>query len=251
MENTVDYLRNALEKLDHEDLIGAFEKLQEAAVSRPEDEGIREALVATEHAIAQIISKPSGPPPQSYNSGEWLPGSSGITKLGKAGVPTGFFNLEIFKKAYFADNEALITSIHNSFEFYREHLNEDYDKLSQRADLLFRLWVACVIVGFSTLIGGLGAVFLGFDLGGAVTAASSSVFLFIHRVFQKREDYYRSLASKKQEYLEYGNQWLLTIQSIDAIKNEEEKLRRQSRMVEVMTQKLGVVPGSREDALAE
>ncbi|MCP4660930.1 MAG: hypothetical protein GY856_36480 [bacterium] len=103
---------------------------------------------------------------------------------------------------------------------------------------MFKLWVACVLVGFSTLIGGITAVFLGYDLGGAVTTACSTILLFIHRVCQKREEYYRALAEKKQRHLEYGNQWLLTIQSIDAMPDSEMKKQRQARLVEVMTEKL-------------
>ena len=37
---------------------------------------------------------------------------------------------------------------------------------------------------------------------------------------------------------EYGNQWLLAIQSIDAIVDEKEKLKQQARLAEVLMSKL-------------
>ena len=48
----------------------------------------------------------------------------------------------------------------------------------------------------------------------------------------------------KNKHLEYGNQWLLVIQSIDSIEDSKERASRQSRLVEVLIQKLGTVTSS-------
>jgi hypothetical protein len=39
--------------------------------------------------------------------------------------------------------------------------------------------------------------------------------------------------------LQYGNQWLLVIQSVDAIQDPAERMKRQARLVDVLTEKLG------------
>ncbi len=93
-------------------------------------------------------------------------------------------------------------------------------------------------IGFGSLIGGVGAIYLGHSLEGAVAAGSSSVLLFIQRVFYKREDVYRALADAKQKHLEYGDLWLLAIQSIDSIEDSEEKRAQQKKLVKAITQKL-------------
>jgi hypothetical protein len=38
--------------------------------------------------------------------------------------------------------------------------------------------------------------------------------------------------------LEYGNHWLLVIQSIDAIEEPKERMKKQARLVAVLTEKL-------------
>jgi len=73
---------------------------------------------------------------------------------------------------------------------------------------------------------------------GAATAASSVIIYFIQRVFQQREDHYRTLATAKNSHLEYGNHWLLVIQSIDSISDPYEREQRQARLVDVLTEKL-------------
>jgi hypothetical protein len=56
---------------------------------------------------------------------------------------------------------------------------------------------------------------------------------FVQHVFHEREDHYCKLAAEKNAHLEYGNQWLLVIQSIDAIEDPEERVRRQTRLADV------------------
>ena len=70
---------------------------------------------------------------------------------------------------------------------------------------------------------------------GSITTVSTAFVYFIQKVFQQREDHYRSLASAKQGVLEYGNHWLLVIQSIDAIGDSREREQRQSELVDVLT----------------
>ena len=121
---------------------------------------------------------------------------------------------------------------------YRDHLNEEYQSLLRQASLTYRLWLACVLFGFLVLIAGIVAMLAGYVTQGVATTASTIVVYFIQRVFQQREDHYRTLAKTKNSHLEYGNQWLLIIQSIDSIEDVGERAKRQARLVDVLTDKL-------------
>lgn len=94
--------------------------------------------------------------------------------------------------------------------------------------------------GFAVLLCGLVLMFLGRITEGVATGASTLLLYFIQRIFQQREDHYRAAADHKSQNLEYGNQWLLVIQSIDAIEDPSGRAERQSRLVDVLTQKLRV-----------
>jgi len=68
---------------------------------------------------------------------------------------------------------------------------------------------------------------------------------FIVRVFQKREDYYRQEKSLKIKYLQYGNDWLLLIQSIEAIPDAAERLEEQHRLARVLLDRIRGEHGAR------
>ena len=92
--------------------------------------------------------------------------------------------------------------------------------------------------GFLIVLAGIVLMVSGSVTQGVATAASAVIVGFIQRIFTQREKYYHSLAAKKNSHLEYGNQWLLIIQSIDSIKDPEEKAKRQVKLTEVLLEKL-------------
>ena len=118
-------------------------------------------------------------------------------------------------------------------------MDREYKTLSQQADTTYKLWVFCVILGILILVSGVVMTFMGSLTQGIMTAASTVIVYFIQRIFQQREDYYRQQISIKNKHLEYGNQWLLTIQSIDAMDDLEQRERHQGRLLEVLTDQLG------------
>jgi hypothetical protein len=67
---------------------------------------------------------------------------------------------------------------------------------------------------------------------------ASTVMYFIVRIFQKREDYYREQMSLKIKYLQYGNDWLLLIQSIEAIPDPAERLEEQHQLARVLLDRI-------------
>lgn len=155
--------------------------------------------------------------------------------------PSGFFDTSVFPKSkFFGDDSIRFSKIQETLKFYRDHLNDEYQSLLRQANLTYRLWLVCVGLGFLVLLCGVGAMLLGRIAEGAATAASTVLVYFIQRVFQQREDHYRSLATSKNSHLEYGNHWLLVIQSIDSIEDQKERAKRQARLVDVLTKKLGI-----------
>ena len=80
---------------------------------------------------------------------------------------------------------------------------------------------------------------LGHVAEGAATAAATTIVYFIQKVFQQREDFYRASAAVKAQHLEYGNHWVLVIQSIDAMRDHEQQGQRQAKLVDVLIEKLG------------
>jgi serine/threonine protein kinase len=163
-----------------------------------------------------------------------------ITQIAEESAPGGFFDASVFSKSkFFGDDSVRFLKIQETLNFYCSHLNEEYQSLLRQANLTYRLWLGCVGLGFLVLLGGVGAMLLGRIQEGAAAAASTILVYFIQRVFQQREDHYRSLATSKNSHLEYGNHWLLVIQSIDSIEDDNERAKRQSRLVDVLTEKLG------------
>jgi serine/threonine protein kinase len=164
-----------------------------------------------------------------------------ISKLSSVEAPTDF----VFSKTQFFDGDkARFEKIEESIRFYRNNLNSEYEGLSKQANLTYKLWIACVTLGFVILLAGIVLMFTAGLAKGLVTACSTIVVYFIQRIFQQREDFYRQSANEKSEHLRYGNQWLLIIQSIDSIQDPAEKMKRQARLVDVLTEKLGIGPFS-------
>jgi len=175
-------------------------------------------------------------------------GAVGVTQVGEQTAPTGFFDSAVFPKTQFFQDESIrFSKIQETLAFYRDHLSNEYQQLLGQANLTYRLWLGCVAFGFLVLLGGVVAMLFGRIAEGAVTAASTILVYFVQRTFQQREDHYRSLARAKNSHLEYGNQWLLVIQSIDAIEDRGERATRQARLVEVLTDKLAI-PEEHPDA---
>jgi len=163
----------------------------------------------------------------------------GINTLASASVASGFFRgAELGRSRMFREGSEFFQQVRQTFEFYRTHLDEEYRQLSSQIDSAHRLWIACVGVGFVILMAGLVAVLFGQVAQGVVTSTASTVMYFIVRVFQKREDYYREQKSLKIKYLQYGNDWLLLIQRIEAIPDPAERLEEQHRLARVLLDRI-------------
>jgi serine/threonine protein kinase len=163
-----------------------------------------------------------------------------ISQLESQSVPAGFASEKHFRATgYFSNPSQRFEHIADSLKFYRDSMRQEYAVLTNRGELTYRLWVACVCLGFVTLLVGILLMFTADLARGAVTLASTTVIYFLQKVFHKREDHYRKLADEKNAHLEYGNQWLLAIQSIDAIEDSQERLAKQTRLADVLTAKLG------------
>ena len=163
----------------------------------------------------------------------------GPNTLASASVASGFFQAaDLGPSRMFREGGEFFQQVRQTFEFYRTHLDEEYRQLSSQIDSAHKLWIACVGVGFLILMAGLVAVLFGKVAQGVVTSSASTVMYFIVRVFQKREDYYRDQKTLKIKYLQYGNDWLLLIQSIEAIPDAAERLEEQHRLARVLLDRI-------------
>ena len=175
----------------------------------------------------------------------------GANTLASESVASGFFRAadleqtELGRSRMFKQSGEFFQQVRQTFEFYRKHLDEEYRQLSAQIASAHRLWIGCVGVGFVILMAGLVAVLLGAVTQGVVTSSASTVMYFIVRVFQKREDHYRQEKSLKIKYLQYGNDWLLLIQSIEAIPDAAERLEEQHRLARVLLDRIRGDHGSR------
>ena len=161
---------------------------------------------------------------------------TGISYLERASRPSGF----VFPQTgFFRTDKVRFEKIEESIKFYRDNLDAEYQTLTKQANLTYKLWVSCVTLGFLLLAVGVVLMFTADLAKGAITTASTVLIYFVQRVFHQREDYYRKAAGIKSRHLQYGNRWLLVIQSLDAIEDSRERIKRQTRLVDVLTEKLG------------
>lgn len=163
----------------------------------------------------------------------------GMHTLASESVASGFFeHAPLTRSRLFAEGGEFFRQVRQTFEFYRTHLDDEYRQLSAQIDSSHKLWIACVGVGFAILLTGLLTVLFGRVTQGVVTSSASTMVYFIVRVFQKREDYYREQKATKVKYLQYGNDWLLLVQSIEAIPDPAVRLEEQRRLTHVLLERL-------------
>lgn len=198
--------------------------------------------------VAKAAPTPVTPQPASTPS-PYAEESVGVTQLRAIPAPTGFFQETVVSRTrFFEGDQVRYSKIQETLKFYRDHLNREYLSLSEQAKLTYYLWIVSVSLGLAALVSGVVLLFMGQFRAGSITTISTAFVYFIQKVFQQREDHYRSLASAKQGVLEYGNHWLLVIQSIDAIGDSRERERRQSELVDVLTRRLDASKGEPGEA---
>jgi serine/threonine protein kinase len=165
-----------------------------------------------------------------------------ITMVAEKVAPSSLFGSTLGgTPIYFKTDDLRFDEIKNTFSFYRAHLTEEYSELTRQMKTAHTMWLVCVGLGFAMLLVGLGVLLFADrtkTTAGIVTSLSSALVYFIVRTLQKREDRYRDLRTEKNKTLEYGNDWLLLIQSIDAIRDPNAKMEHQARLVAVLTEKL-------------
>jgi hypothetical protein len=75
-----------------------------------------------------------------------------LTRVAVESAPTGFFNSTVFTRSkFFGDDSIRFSKIEESLQFYRDHLNNEYQSLLRQANLTYRLWLGCVGLGFLVL----------------------------------------------------------------------------------------------------
>jgi len=164
----------------------------------------------------------------------------GLTSFGAKEPPQDFFATTNFSKTTLSEDDTQLkfAKFKSSFELCQVHLYKEYKTLSRQAGVTHFLWVFCILISFCILILGLVFVYRGQVTVGAITAASTALVYFTSRSFQQREDHYRGLANAKNTFLEYGNECLLIMETIEVIPNANARVEKQIRLVEVLTNRL-------------
>lgn len=197
--------------------------------------------------VGLTLGSDTGTPGDTATLADTVVETSPVTRLGRLPAPTGFFARTTLRQtAFFSNDEARYTKIEETVQFYRDHLNDEYQAIMAQARQTYILWVVCVIIGLMMLVAGTISMLAGYVSNGVAAAAASIVTYFIQKIFQQREDHFRKLAKRKNAHLEYGNYWLLAIQSVDAIEDPEQRVRQQSRLADVLSEQLMRSPATKK-----
>ena len=169
-----------------------------------------------------------------------LPVTVGLSRVGAGEAPADYSFTQAFAAAgpFFVNGEAHFHEIKSKLDFYQEQLRKEYEALIQQMRTTYVLWLVAVSLAFVVLLAGVVLFLLHQTTGGAITTASSAMLYFLQRVFQQREDAYRTAAEAKRSTVEYGNQWALVIQTIQGMEDPKERVLREGRLVEAMTDHL-------------
>jgi serine/threonine protein kinase len=212
----------------------------EAPIAAPAPSGPATQLFAPEpeqldsRAVVSRVAAAAGVP---------APGLTGLLdrlRAGEAppGLVTNFLSVS-------ADGATIrLEKAQSNLEFFRNRLDLQYDNLERQAVRTFHLWCWCVAVGFLVLLTGLALIFWGKMEQGGATLASTIVVPFILRIFQQREDHYRSAADQKNDHLVFGSHCLLALQAIQSIEDPAERKRQCGRLADALTRRIntGTVP---------
>ena len=168
-----------------------------------------------------------------------MPMTVGLSVVGADAAPADFsFTRVVAAGPFFGSGEAHFQEIRSKLNFYQEQLEKECDALMKQSRVTYVLWVVTVSLAFVVLLLGVVLFLFHQTASGAVTTASSAMLYFLHRIFQQREDVYRKAADAKRATVEYGNQWALVIQTIQGMEDPRERVLREARLVEAMTDRL-------------
>lgn len=168
-----------------------------------------------------------------------LPMTVGLSMADAGIAPAEFsFTRVVAAGPFFGSGQAHFEAIRKKLDFYQKQLEEEYQTLLRQMRATYVLWLVSVSLAFVVLLAAVVLFLLHQTTNGAVTTASSAMLYFLQRVFQQREDAYRKAAEAKRTTVEYGNQWALVIQTIQAMEDPKERAMREGRLVEAMTDRL-------------
>jgi serine/threonine protein kinase len=232
-------LSNAVERLLKKDPVDRFQTASELTSA------LKDVLYDLDSSVNQNKTKEFVPhPPISRTIDDIFredvkpPVSStaheSLTSIIGKRAPTDFFSATVIRQS--AVGNAI--GIQETFKFYRDHLDAEYRALLRQALWTFRLWITSLIIGLLTLTTGVILVFRGKITEGTLGTLIGAVIYFIQRIFQQREDHYREEADAKHKHLEYGNHWLMVIQSIEVVGDPKERTRQYSRLIDALREKI-------------
>ncbi|MBF0284937.1 MAG: serine/threonine protein kinase [Magnetococcales bacterium] len=147
---------------------------------------------------------------------------------------------KIQEKNLFTKNpDELFNTLKNELTFYRKHLNREYKELTRQAKYTYYMWILVILTSVATFcIGVFSIIFLGKVDTGLAASSLSSLGIFIHRIFQQREDHYRELSQEKQKRLTYGEQLNLIVKAIEGVDDSRLRSKYKNQLLDNLFKRL-------------
>jgi predicted Ser/Thr protein kinase len=190
-------------------------------------------------ATAARAAEAAGAGPDSVRTRVNMPVTVGLSLVGAESAPAGFsFTQVVATGPLMGPVPGNFQDVRKKMDFYRDQLQKEYDSLNIQMRVTYFLWLIAVSLSFLVLLAGVVLLLMHQTTSGTVTAASSALLYFLQRMFHQREDAYRRAMDEKRSTVDYGNQWALVIQTIQGMEDPKERILREGRLVEALTDKL-------------
>lgn len=108
---------------------------------------------------------------------------------------------------------------------YRSILMKEYDNILQQAKISFSLWVISILICFAMVIVAVCLIIRGEYIQGIITAVLDAFVVGIQKLFNVREDHYRTMVEQKMKHLEYGDYLDYAFEKANVFENPKDRNR--------------------------
>jgi hypothetical protein len=116
-------------------------------------------------------------------------------------------------------------------------MDDEYKSLQTYAKVSFWFWFLSSAMSFILLVIGIALLFRAQVLPGSITLASEVLVFGFQRVFKDRENYYRREMKQKTEFLELGNLWNMSVQSLEGITDPDRRIEKLSQVIDKLMER--------------
>lgn len=205
-------------RISIDDAIDMISKIKEAALESPNDIVLRDAhsvscfepwssFPATSIIETTVVGIRTSIPPFDYFTQDDIVANS---KYGDKS--DNVLKVDTHKKRQYGDT-------------YRAKLMEEYDNILLQAKISFGLWVASILICFAMIIVAVCLIIKGDYIQGIITAVLDAFVLAIQKLFNVREDHYRTMVEQKMKHLEDGDYLDYAFEKAKVFENPKDRNR--------------------------